>query len=75
MDLLLHPLIWVFLITENGSTHRSSLFFDMCIRVYVGGVLSNLHLVIIPMFELHIDKNIFNLIARFLDALSGMMMI
>ncbi len=65
----------MFLVTEDGNTHHSNSFFDMRIRIYVDDILSNLHLVAIPMFERHIAKNIFNLIACFLDALSGAMMI
>ncbi len=42
----------------------------MCIRICVNGILSNLHLVAILIFERHIAENIFNLIARFLDVLS-----
>ncbi len=44
----------------------------MRIRIYVGSILSNLHLVVIPMFEWHTIDNIFNMIACFLDALSDM---
>jgi hypothetical protein len=47
------------------------MFFNMCIRICVNDILSNLHLVAIPMFEQHTIENIFNLIARFLDALSS----
>jgi hypothetical protein len=43
----------------------------MRIRICVGGIMSNQHLVAIPMFKRHIADNIFNLIIRFLDALSG----
>ncbi|CAK9190172.1 unnamed protein product [Sphagnum troendelagicum] len=43
----------------------------MRIRIYISDILSNLHLLAIPMFERHIVENIFNLIAYFLDALSG----
>lgn len=64
MDLLLHPLVLVFLIAKDGNTHCSSLFFNMCIYICIGNILSNLHLVTIPMFEQHTVKNIFNLIAR-----------
>ncbi len=42
----------------------------MRIRICVNGILSNLHLVAIPMFERHTAENIFNLIVRFLDALN-----
>jgi len=47
----------------------------MHIRICVNGILSNLHLVAIPMFERHTAENIFNLIVRFLDALNGTTMI
>jgi hypothetical protein len=70
-DLLLHPSVWAFSIAGDGSTHRNSSFFDMRIRICVNGILSNLHLVAIPMFERHTAENIFNLIVRFLDALNG----
>ncbi|CAK9879851.1 unnamed protein product [Sphagnum jensenii] len=52
---------------EDGSTHRSNSFF--IIHICINDVLSNLHLVVIQMFEQHTAKNIFNLIAHFLDAL------
>jgi hypothetical protein len=74
-DLLLHISIWAFSIVGDGNTHRSSSFFDMHINICVSGILSNLHLVAIPMFEWHTAKNIFNLIARFLDALNNTMTI
>jgi hypothetical protein len=70
-DLLLHPSVWAFSIVENGNTHRSNSFFDVCIRICINDILCNLHWVTIPMFERHIVKNIFNLITRFLDALSN----
>ncbi len=69
-DLLLHSSAWVFLVAEDGNTHCSNSFFNMRICIYVGGALSNLHLVAILMFERHIAKNIFNLIARFLGVLN-----
>jgi hypothetical protein len=47
----------------------------MRICICVNDILSNLHLVAIPMFERHITKNIFNLIVRFLDALNNATMI
>jgi hypothetical protein len=47
----------------------------MRIYICVNGILSNLHLVAIPMFERHTAENIFNLIVRFLDALNGATMI
>jgi hypothetical protein len=67
INLLLHPSIWAFSVIRDGSMHHSNSFFIICICI--NDVLSNLHLVAIQMFEQHIAKNIFNLIAHFLDAL------
>jgi hypothetical protein len=64
-----------FSVAEDGNTHHNSLFFDMHICICVSGILSNPHVVAIPMFERHIAENIFNLIVCFLDALSGAMTI
>jgi hypothetical protein len=74
-DLLLHPSVWAFSIAGDGSKRRNSSFFDMRIYICVNGILSNLHLVAIPMFERHTAENIFNLIVRFVDALNGVTMI
>ncbi len=51
MNMLLHPSVWAFLVVGDGNTHHNNSFFNMCIHICVGGVLSNLHLVAIPMFE------------------------
>jgi hypothetical protein len=66
----LHLYVSAFLVIEDGSMHRSNSFFDMRIYVCEGSILSNLHLVTIPMFEQHIAENIFNLIVDFLDVLN-----
>jgi hypothetical protein len=57
MDLLLHPLVWVFSVTRDGNMHHSNLFFNMRIRICVDSVMSNLHLVAIPMFKGHTIRN------------------
>jgi hypothetical protein len=75
VNLLLHSSVWAFLIAGDGSTHCNSSFFDMRIYICVNDILSNLHMVAIPMFERHTAENIFNLIVRFLDALNGATMI
>jgi hypothetical protein len=51
IDLLLHPLVWAFLVAQDGNMHRSNSFFNMCNHIYINNILSNLHLVAIPMFE------------------------
>ncbi len=74
-DLLLHPSVRAFSIVGDGSMHRNNLFFEMRICICVNNILSNLHLVAIPMFERHTAENIFNLIVHFLNALNGATMI
>lgn len=44
-------------------------FFNLRVRVCYHGKLVNLHFVTMPMFERHSAINIFNLIAKFMDAL------
>jgi len=56
-------------LASDESAHRGQFFFDLCVCVYYHGELANLHLVAMPMFEHHSIVNIFNLIAKFMDAL------
>ncbi len=61
--------VWAMLLASNGSAHRGQLFFDLHVRVCYHSELVNLHLVMMPMFECHSTVNIFNLIAKFMDAM------
>jgi len=61
--------VWAMSLAGDGSTHRSQSFFDLHLHVYYRGDLVNLHLIALPMFERHSAMNIFNLIAKFMDAL------
>ncbi|CAM6023396.1 unnamed protein product [Sphagnum balticum] len=61
--------VWAMLLAGDKSTHRGQSFFDLHLRVCYRGDLVNLHLVALPMFERHSTMNIFNLIAKFMDAL------
>ncbi len=53
----------------DRSVHHGQSFFDMHVCVCYRGELVNLHLVAMPMFKHHSVVNIFNLIAKFMDAL------
>jgi hypothetical protein len=68
-DILDNESIWAMSLAGDGSAHRDQLFFDLRICVYYCSNLFNLHLVAMPMFERHSVINIFNLIAKFMDAL------
>jgi hypothetical protein len=61
--------VWAMSLAGDGSTHRGQSFFDLRLRICYRGDLVNLHLVALPMFERHSAMNIFNLIAKFMDAL------
>lgn len=56
-------------LASNESAHYDQSFFDLHVRVSYRGELINLRLVAMPMFERHSTINIFNLIAKFMDAL------
>jgi hypothetical protein len=62
-------LVWAMSLAGNESTHHGQSFFDLRLRDYYHRDLVNLHLVALPMFERHSVMNIFNLIAKFMDAL------
>ncbi len=55
----------------NKNTHRGQSFFDLHLRIYYCGDLKNFHLVLIPMFECHIAKKMFNMVVKFFDTLYG----
>jgi hypothetical protein len=61
--------VWAMSLACDKSTHCNQSFFDLRLRVYYRSELVNLHLVAIPMFKRHSTLNIFNLIAKFMDAL------
>jgi hypothetical protein len=61
--------VWAMSLAGDGSMHRAQSFFDLRLRVCYRSDLVNLHLVALPMFERHSAMNIFNLIAKFMDAL------
>ena len=61
--------VWAFSLAGDGSTHRGHSFFDLCLRLYWHGRLLNLHLVALPMFDRYTAENMFNMIAKLMDAL------
>jgi len=61
-DVLTDPMVWVFSLAADASTHLGVPLFDQRIRVCVTGVLYNLHLVLVPFFERHFAQNYVKLI-------------
>jgi hypothetical protein len=49
--------LWAFAILFDGSQHRGTTFFDVCIRVNVNDVLHNLHLIPMSHFDRHTTAN------------------
>jgi hypothetical protein len=68
-DLLDDDTIWAFSLACDGNTHRGQHFLDVRVRICFRGVLLNLHLAAIPMFERHTTLNTFNLLVKFLNAM------
>jgi hypothetical protein len=61
--------VWAMSLAGDGSTHCGQSFLNLCVHVCYRGKLVNLHLIVMPMFERHSVVNIFNLIAKFMNAL------
>ncbi|CAK9866323.1 unnamed protein product [Sphagnum jensenii] len=68
-DVLNHHDVWAFSLTGNRSTHQGMSFFDVHIRVCVGGRLFNIHLVVVPFYDRHSVVNICKMICKLLDQL------
>ena len=61
--------VWAFSLAFDTSTHREQSFFDVCVRIFYKGLLCNIHLVGLPMFDRHKAKIVYNMLVKFLDAL------
>ncbi len=70
-SILARKRVWAFSIACDGSTHRSTSFFDVHLRVGIAGKLYNLHLVILPFFERHSANNITKTVVKLLTSLYG----
>ncbi len=66
-NVLNHHDVWAFSLADNRSTHQGVSFFDVRIRVCVGGRLFNIHLVIVPFYDRHSAVNICKMIYKLLD--------
>ncbi|CAI5741065.1 unnamed protein product [Hyaloperonospora brassicae] len=61
--------VWALSLAGDVSTHLGHSLFDLRLRLYWHGRLLNLHLVALPMFDRHTAENMFNMIAKLMDAL------
>jgi len=69
-DVLTDPMVWVFSLAVDASTHLGVPLLDQRICVCVKGVLYNLHLVLVPFFERHTAQNYVKLIKILLNTVS-----
>ncbi|ETN17945.1 hypothetical protein PPTG_05603 [Phytophthora nicotianae INRA-310] len=70
-ELMANSYMWVFAFASDISTHYERSFMDQRLRLAVDGVLVNIHLLAIPVFERHTAIVQFNLISTTLDVLYG----
>ena len=68
-DLMEQPSVWAFSLAFDASTHYEQSYLDMRLRMCVDGVLCNLHMFCLPLFDRHKSGNLFNVVCAFLDAL------
>jgi hypothetical protein len=70
-DIIDNEYVWAILLVGDNSTHRGQLFFNLHLRACYCNDLTNLHLVVVSMFEHHTVENMFNMVVKFLNALYG----
>jgi hypothetical protein len=70
-DIINDEYVWAILLVGDNSTHRGQLFFNLHLRACYCNDLTNLHLVVVSMFEHHTVENMFNMVVKFLNALYG----
>jgi hypothetical protein len=68
-NVLNHHDVWAFSLASDGSIHQGVSFFDMRIRVCVGGRMFNIHLVVIPFYNRHSAVNICKMIYKLFNQL------
>ncbi|CAK9269226.1 unnamed protein product [Sphagnum jensenii] len=68
-DIIDNEFVWEISLAGDNNTHRGQSFFDLRLCACYCGDLTNLHLVIVPMFERHTAENMFNMVIKFFDAL------
>ena len=60
---------WTFSLAMDMSTHVSTSYLDIRIRLLICGAIQNFHLIAIPMFCSHTGEEIFNHAAKVLDVI------
>ncbi len=68
-DIIDDEFVSVILLIGDSSMHRGKFFFNPRLCASYCSDLTNLHLVVVPMFECHIVKNMFNMVVKFFDTL------
>jgi len=68
-NILADESIWAFSLANDSSTHYARGYFDNRIRFHRAGVLHNLHIMAIPMYDKHTGELMFNLITKLLTAI------
>jgi hypothetical protein len=68
-DILNDRSVWAFSLANDSSIHYGHSYFDNRIRFHRNGVLYNIYILAIPMFEQHTGENMFKLVSDFLGVL------
>jgi len=68
-DIIDDESVWEISLAGDNNTHHGQSFFDLHMCACYCGDLTNLHLVIVPMFERHTAENMFNMVIKFFDAI------
>src|SRR5216110_376827 len=65
--------MWAFSLASDASTHHGRSYLANHISIHVDGMLYNLHLIAIPMYEHRIGENMFILIGVGSDGTNSIM--
>jgi hypothetical protein len=68
-DILADESIWAFSLANDSSTHHGRSYFDNRIRFHRDGILHNVHIMAVPMYDNHTGKLMFDLITKLLTAM------
>jgi hypothetical protein len=68
-NVLCNTSVWAFSLAGDASTHQGTPLLDQGIRVCFNGVLMNLHLVLVPFFQLHTAVNFVTMIKTVMHVL------
>ena len=67
--ILNHDSTWAFSLANDSSTHQGKSYFDNRVRFHQDGIIYNVHVLAIPMYDRHTGENMFKLVSDVFDVI------